>query len=151
MERRVYRDPLLTPLPHQPTQSREVMAQEGQPSATQHPATILVSSTRKPMSYINLAKRFLSEHGEVHLSALGVAIGPMVTVAEILKSRHLAVVTKLRTSLEDVTVDQRLREKPKMDIILARSPDFDAVISQESSEGKGDTQKEEQGDMPGGS
>ena len=32
-----------------------------------------------------------------------------------------------------------------MDIILARSPDFDAVISQESSEGKGDTQKEEQG------
>lgn len=69
--------------------------------------SILVSSTRKPMSYINLAKRFLSEHGEVHLSALGVAIGPMVTVAEILKSRHLAVVTRLRTSLEDVTVDQR--------------------------------------------
>jgi len=61
---------------------------------------ILVSSTRKPVSHINLAKRFLSEHGEVHLSALGVAIGPMVTVAEILKSRHLATVTKLRTSLE---------------------------------------------------
>ena len=59
------------------------------------------------MSYINLAKRFLSEHGEVHLSALGVAIGPMVTVAEILKSRELAVVSRLRTSLEDVTVDQR--------------------------------------------
>ena len=59
------------------------------------------------MSYINLAKRFLSEHGEVHLSALGVAIGPMVTVAEILKNRELAVVSRLRTSLEDVTVDQR--------------------------------------------
>ena len=59
------------------------------------------------MSYINLAKRFLSEHGEVHLSALGVAIGPMVTVAEILKSRQLAVVSKLRTSLEYVTMDQR--------------------------------------------
>ena len=66
-----------------------------------------MSSARKPMSYINLAKRFLSEHGEVHLSALGVAIGPMVTVAEILKSRELAVVSRLRTSLEDVTVDQR--------------------------------------------
>ena len=52
------------------------------------PCSILVSSTRKPMSYINLAKRFLSEHGELHLSALGVAIGPMVTVAEILKSRN---------------------------------------------------------------
>ena len=29
-----------------------------------------------------------------------------------------------------------------MDIILARSPDFDAVINQESSEGKGDSHKE---------
>ena len=39
----------------------------------------------------------------------------------------------------------RLREKPKMDIILARSPDFDAVISQESTEGKGDTHIKEPG------
>lgn len=39
----------------------------------------------------------------------------------------------------------RLREKPKMDIILARSPDFDAVISQESSEAKGDRYKDEPG------
>ena len=31
-----------------------------------------------------------------------------------------------------------------MDIILARSPDFDAVISQESSDGKGDREKEDQ-------
>ena len=31
-----------------------------------------------------------------------------------------------------------------MDIILARSPNFDAVISQESSEGKGDGQKVDQ-------
>ena len=50
---------------------------------------ILVSSTRKPMSYINLAKRFLNEHGEVHFAALGVAISPMVTAAEILKNRRL--------------------------------------------------------------
>ncbi len=34
-----------------------------------------------------------------------------------------------------------------MDIILARSPDFDAVISQESSEGKVDKQKEDQGGL----
>lgn len=37
----------------------------------------------------------------------------------------------------------RLREKPKMDIILAKSADFDIVISEESSEGKGDRHKEE--------
>ena len=38
----------------------------------------------------------------------------------------------------------RLREKPKMEIILARSPDFDAVISQESSEGRGDTKRSQE-------
>lgn len=68
---------------------------------------ILVSSTRKPMSYINLAKRFLYEHGEVHFAALGVAISPMVTAAEILKHRRLATVTKITTSLESLPEDQR--------------------------------------------
>lgn len=68
---------------------------------------ILVSSTRKPMSYINLAKRFLNEHGEVHFAALGVAISPMVTAAEILKNRRLATVSKITTSLESLPDDQR--------------------------------------------
>ena len=68
---------------------------------------ILVSSTRKPMSYINLARRFLYEHGEVHFAALGVAISPMVTAAEILKHRRLATVTKITTSLESLPEDQR--------------------------------------------
>jgi DNA-binding protein len=34
-----------------------------------------------------LLQRLLQEHGEVHLSALGIACSSMVTVAEILKSR----------------------------------------------------------------
>ena len=56
-------------------------------------------STRKPASYINTAKRFLQEHGEVQLSGLGTAIAPMVAAAEILKSRGLAVEKKIYTSL----------------------------------------------------
>lgn len=32
-------------------------------------------------------QRLLQEHGEVHLSALGIACSSMVTVAEILKAR----------------------------------------------------------------
>ncbi|CAL8462076.1 g1607 [Coccomyxa elongata] len=93
---------------------------------------ILVSSTRKPISYINLAKRFLQEHGEVQLSALGIAVAPMVTVAEILKNRGLAVEKKLCTSLESLSDDYRTRQKPKMDIVLTKSPDFDDIIAQES-------------------
>lgn len=34
-----------------------------------------------------LLQRLLQEHGEVHLSALGIACSSMVTVAEILKAR----------------------------------------------------------------
>lgn len=68
---------------------------------------ILVSSARKPVSYINLAKRFLSEHGEVQLSALGIAIAPAVTVAEILKSRGLAVERRIVTGLETLVDDNR--------------------------------------------
>ena len=68
---------------------------------------ILVSSARKPISYINLAKRFLSEHGEVQLSALGIAIAPAVTVAEILKSRGLAVDKRIVTALETLADENR--------------------------------------------
>ena len=66
-----------------------------------------MSSTRKPISYINLAKRFLQEHGELQLSALGIAVAPMVTVAEILKNRGLAVEKRVSTSLETLTDDFR--------------------------------------------
>jgi hypothetical protein len=43
----------------------------------------------------------------VQLSALGIAIAPMVTVAEILKSRGLAVEKKISTALESLSDDYR--------------------------------------------
>lgn len=42
----------------------------------------------------------LQESNEVHLSALGVAMSSLVTVAEILKARQLVVVKSLCTMLE---------------------------------------------------
>ena len=143
---------------------------------------ILVSSTRKPMSYINLTKRFLYEHGEVHFAALGVAISPMVTAAEILKHRRLATVTRITTSLESLPDDQRCadwnshapcpliedpkaawycphawsccpcdqpalpysggglpareRQKPKMEVIMHKSEEFDEAVAEESAAGR---------------
>lgn len=41
------------------------------------------------------------------MSALGIAVAPMVTVAEILKNRGLAVEKKLCTSLESLSDDYR--------------------------------------------
>ena len=52
-------------------------------------------------------QRFLQEHGEVELSALGVAISSMVTLAEILKHKQLAVETRVVTSLEEISSESR--------------------------------------------
>ncbi|XP_076934166.1 uncharacterized protein At2g34160-like [Bidens hawaiensis] len=60
---------------------------------------IQVSNTKKPLFfYVNLAKRYIQEHDEVELSALGMAITTVVTVSEILKNNGLAVEKKVVTS-----------------------------------------------------
>lgn len=100
-----------------------------------HPARILVSSNRKPVSYINLAKRFLQEHGEVQLSALGIAISSMVTVAEILKNKQLAEESRITTSLEWLSAESRVRHKPKMTVVLTKSAKFDETIMAEAAHG----------------
>ena len=43
----------------------------------------------------------------MQLSALGIAVAPMVTVAVILKNRRLAVEKKITTSLESLSDDYR--------------------------------------------
>ncbi|KAG6497251.1 hypothetical protein ZIOFF_045145 [Zingiber officinale] len=63
---------------------------------------IQVSNTKKPLFfYVNLAKeeligpfggpRYMQQHDEVELSALGMAISTVVTITEILKNNGLAV------------------------------------------------------------
>lgn len=99
-----------------------------------HPARIQVSNTKKPVFfYVNLAKRFLQEHGEVQLSALGLAISSMVTVAEILKNSKLANEQKISTGLDAFNDDGRERavQKPKMEIVLRKSESFDQAITQQ--------------------
>ncbi|KAG8487303.1 hypothetical protein CXB51_021005 [Gossypium anomalum] len=65
---------------------------------------IQVSNTKKPLFfYVNLAKRYMQQYNEVELSALGMAIATVVTIAEILKNNGLAVEKKIMTS----TIDMR--------------------------------------------
>ena len=54
-----------------------------------------VSSSGKPLHYfVELSKRFLQEHGEVQLSAIGLAIPQAVNVSQILTTSGYA--TELR-------------------------------------------------------
>ncbi|GJN19282.1 hypothetical protein PR202_gb06540 [Eleusine coracana subsp. coracana] len=98
---------------------------------------IQVSNTKKPLFfYVNLAKRYMQLHNEVELSALGMAIATVVTVAEILKNNGLAVEKKIMTSTVDVKDDNRTRpiQKAKIEIILGKTDKFDELMAAAAEE-----------------
>eukprot|EP00252_Welwitschia_mirabilis_P011929 TRINITY_DN26520_c0_g1_i1.p1 TRINITY_DN26520_c0_g1~~TRINITY_DN26520_c0_g1_i1.p1 ORF type:complete len:133 (+),score=35.75 TRINITY_DN26520_c0_g1_i1:83-481(+) len=93
---------------------------------------IQVSNTKKPLFfYVNLAKRYMQQHEEVELSALGMAIATVVTVAEILKNNGLAVEKKIWTSTIDMKEETKGRpiQKAKVEIILEKSPKFNDLMT----------------------
>ncbi|KAG4400320.1 hypothetical protein AAZX31_07G030000 [Glycine max] len=93
---------------------------------------IQVSNTKKPLFfYVNLAKRYMQQHNEVELSALGMAIATVVTVAEILKNNELAVEKKITTSTVDIKDDSRGRpvQKAKIEILLGKTEKFDELMA----------------------
>ncbi|CAM0957518.1 unnamed protein product [Alopecurus aequalis] len=98
---------------------------------------IQVSNTKKPLFfYVNLAKRYMQQHGEVELSALGMAIATVVTVAEILKNNGFAVETKIRTSTVEIKDEMRGRpiQKAKIEIVLAKTENFDELMAVAAAE-----------------
>jgi len=98
---------------------------------------IQVSNTKKPLFfYVNLAKRYMQQHEEVELSALGMAIATVVTVAEILKNNGLAVEKRIQTSTVDMRDETRGRpiQKAKVEIILGKSEHFDELMAAAAEE-----------------
>ncbi|CAK9147131.1 unnamed protein product [Ilex paraguariensis] len=107
---------------------------------------IQVSNTKKPLFfYVNLAKRYMQQYNEVELSALGMAIATVVTVAEILKHNGLAVEKKIMTSNVDMKDESRGRpiSKAKIEILLGKTENFDelmAAAAEERAAADGDEQ-----------
>ncbi|XP_074273946.1 uncharacterized protein At2g34160 [Silene latifolia] len=98
---------------------------------------IQVSHTKKPLFfYVNLAKRYMQQHNEVELSALGMAIATVVTIAEILKNNGLAVEKKITTSTVDIKDDSRGRpvQKAKIEIMLGKTENFDKLMAAAAAE-----------------
>ncbi|CAA7388053.1 unnamed protein product [Spirodela intermedia] len=92
---------------------------------------IQVSSSKRPLYfYVNLAKRIMQQHNEVVLSALGMAIGTVVTIAEILKNTGLATEKSILTSTVDAKDETRGRhiQKAKIEILLGKSENFNSLI-----------------------
>eukprot|EP00882_Tetradesmus_deserticola_P006323 GHRQ01006652.1.p2 GENE.GHRQ01006652.1~~GHRQ01006652.1.p2 ORF type:complete len:142 (+),score=45.27 GHRQ01006652.1:146-571(+) len=117
---------------------------------------IQVSSSKKPMFfYVNLAKRLLAEQGEIHLSALGMAVSTMVSIAEILKKDGLVVETRVSTCMDLLGGEDGRRpvQKAKMEILLKKADNFDELIATEKerqgAEGAAAHQEEEDGEEDG--
>ncbi|MED6143608.1 hypothetical protein PIB30_007551 [Stylosanthes scabra] len=109
---------------------------------------IQVSNTKKPLFfYVNLAKRYMQQHNEVELSALGMAIATVVTVAEILKNNGLAVEKKIMTSTVDIKDDSRGRpvQKAKIEIVLGKTANFDELMAAAAADDAENGDIDEQG------
>nr|VDD53344.1 unnamed protein product [Brassica oleracea] len=104
---------------------------------------IQVSNTKKPLFfYVNLAKRYIQQHNEVELSALGMAITTVVTISEILKNNGLATEKKVLTStvgLRDETKGKMVQKAKaiyislclcvtQIEIVLGKSAKFDSLV-----------------------
>ncbi|KAI3472853.1 hypothetical protein Pfo_031269 [Paulownia fortunei] len=85
---------------------------------------IQVSNTKKPLFfYVSLAKRYLQQHKEIELSALGMAITTVVTIAEILKNNGFVNEKSILTSTvgtKDVAKG-RIVHKARIEIVLEKS------------------------------
>ncbi|GAA0158617.1 hypothetical protein Leryth_025712 [Lithospermum erythrorhizon] len=93
---------------------------------------IQVSNTKKPLFfYVNLAKRYIQQHNEVELSALGMAITTVVTVSEILKNNGFATEKKVLTSTVGMKDENkgRLVQKARIEIVLGKTDKFDSLMS----------------------
>ncbi|KAM3401190.1 hypothetical protein ACQJBY_005765 [Aegilops geniculata] len=107
---------------------------------------IQVSNTKKPLFfYVNLAKRYMQQHGEVELSALGMAIATVVTVAEILKNNGFAFETRIRTSTVEIKDEMRGRpiQKAKIEIVLRKSDKFDELMATAAAEEAAEDEEEQ--------
>ncbi|KAG0630864.1 hypothetical protein M758_1G209200, partial [Ceratodon purpureus] len=86
--------------------------------------------------YCTVLQRYMQQHEEVELSALGMAIATVVTVAEILKNNGLAIEKRILTSTVDMKDETRGRpiQKAKVEIILGKSEHFDELMAAAAEE-----------------
>ncbi|OIS97930.1 uncharacterized protein At2g34160 [Nicotiana tabacum] len=106
---------------------------------------IQVSNTKKPLFfYVNLAKRYMQQYNDVELSALGMAIATVVSIAEILKSNGFAVEKKIMTSTVDVKDGSRGRpvSKAKIEVLLGKSEKFDDLMAAAAERELGDGEEQ---------
>ncbi|XP_051146995.1 uncharacterized protein At2g34160-like [Andrographis paniculata] len=113
------------------TTAAMITKQSAADEINQKKSRIQVSNTKKPLFfYVNLAKRYLQQHQEIELSALGMAITTVVTITEILKNNGLVKEKSIVTStvgMKDANKGRTI-QKARIEIVLEKSDKFDSVM-----------------------
>ncbi|KAK0606923.1 hypothetical protein LWI29_006344 [Acer saccharum] len=93
---------------------------------------IQVSNTKKPfVFYLSLAKRYIKQYNDIELSALGMAIPTVVTIAEILKRDGVAKSKEVKISTVDSKEDRKghFIQKAKIQIVMGKAEKLDKITN----------------------
>ena len=101
---------------------------------------IRISNNRGLFFFVNLAKKYMAQMPDttpLDLSAIGAAINTAVSCAEILKNNKLVTLHKIETSTVVLQAGGgRTANKPKMQIYLLKTAEFDTIYAQQNLERK---------------
>ncbi|KAJ7954767.1 Alba DNA/RNA-binding protein [Quillaja saponaria] len=106
---------------------------------------IQVSNTKKPLIfYLKLAQKYIKQHNDVELSALGMAIPTVVLISEILKRNGVAFEKNIMISTvgsKEVDQDRKV-QKAKIEILLGRAEKVkQTTVAAASKKGSGNDNK----------
>ncbi|CAG9570941.1 conserved hypothetical protein [Leishmania major strain Friedlin] len=97
-------------------------------------AIVRVSSNKRKFGYVDYTKHRLHEgYPEVIVSALGTAIADAVSVVELLKNQGVVEVKKICTSRAQFD-DVRSTTTDKIEVVVVKSPEFDAIYEQQQKD-----------------
>ncbi|XP_022863823.1 uncharacterized protein At2g34160-like [Olea europaea var. sylvestris] len=93
-------------------------------------ARTMLKSTYKHIFF--MMQRYLQQNTEIELSALGLAITTVVTIAEILKNSGFANAKKILTSTVRMKDEAkgRLVQKARIEIVLEKGEKFETLMNQ---------------------
>ncbi|GAX80816.1 hypothetical protein CEUSTIGMA_g8251.t1 [Chlamydomonas eustigma] len=96
---------------------------------------VLISSKGSMWNYLQQSKVILQETGQVQISGVGLALPKLFTVTEVLKNDKLATQSNILTTMEVWTGPVEDTEfKPRVEVTLIKTPEFDSLIDQKCVE-----------------
>lgn len=96
-----------------------------------------ISKNKKPVStYVHIAKRLLAENSEgtLEISALGIAMTTVASVAEVMRKEGLVTIEKIDTSMVKLENARNVEvEKARLSVLVKKTAKLDSVVAEEEA------------------